>query len=195
MRLDINLATRPYEDAHQFWVRWGSGLGILALGTLLLLFAAVSGWYNARIDRQKISDLRAKIAERDKEKSDAEALLNRPENRTIRDKSQYLNMLITRKAFSWTRAFEDLERVMPSHLHLVSIKPELNDDNQLALKMTVAGDSRDQALELVKRMEESQSFRQTEIASESQGIQSGGDSVKFEISALYVPAHEPRSTR
>jgi hypothetical protein len=84
---------------------------------------------------------------------------------------------------------------MPSRLHLVSIKPELNEDNQLSLKMTVAGDSRDQALELVKRMEESQSFRQTEIASETQGSLSGGDSVKFEIGALYVPVHEPRSAR
>jgi hypothetical protein len=195
MRLDINLATRPYEDAREFWLRWGTGLGVLALLTLILVFTALSGWYNARLDRQKISDLRSKIAERDKERRDAEAVLNRPENRAIRDRSQYLNMLITRKAFSWTRAFQDLERVMPSRLHLVSIKPELNEDNQLSLKMTVAGDSRDQALELVKRMEESQSFRQTEIASETQGSLSGGDSVKFEIGALYVPVHEPRSAR
>jgi Tfp pilus assembly protein PilN len=195
MRLDINLATRPYEDARQFWLRWGSGLAVLGVVTLILVFTALSGWYNARLDRQKINDLRSKIAERDKERIDAEAVLNRPENRAIRDRSQYLNMLITRKAFSWTRAFEDLERVMPSRLHLVSIKPELNEDNQLALKMIVAGDSRDQALELVKRMEESQTFRQTEIASESQTAQAGGDSVKFEISALYVPVHEPRSAR
>jgi type IV pilus assembly protein PilN len=195
MRLDINLATRPYEDSRQFWLRWGSGLGILGLATIILIFTALSGWYNARLDRQKISDLRAKIAERDKEKTDAEAILNRAENRSIRDRSQYLNALITRKAFSWTRALQDLERVMPSRLHVVSIKPELNEDNQLALKMVVAGDSRDQALELVKRMEESKTFRQTEIYSETQSAQERGDSVKFDISALYVPAHEPRSTR
>ena len=30
MRLDINLATRPYEDAREFWVRWGLGVGLLA---------------------------------------------------------------------------------------------------------------------------------------------------------------------
>ena len=193
MRLDINLASRPYEDARQFWLRWGSGLALLALATLILVFAALSGWYNARLDRQKIRDLRAKIAERDQERANAEALLNRPENRTIRDKSQYLNALIARKAFSWTRALEDLERVMPARLHLVSIRPELNEDNQLAIKMQVAGDSREQALELVKRMEESKTFRQTEIFSETQNAQPGSDSVKFEISALYAPAREARS--
>lgn len=195
MRLDINLASRPYEDARQFWLRWGAGVGLLSLVTLLLLFAAFSGWYNARLDRQKINELRTKIAERDHERAAAEATLNRPENRSIRDKSQYLNALIARKAFSWTRAFQDLERVMPPHLHLVSIKPELNDDNQLALKMVVAGGSREQALELVQRMEESKTFRQTAITTESQTNDPSGDSVKFEISALYAPVREVRSSR
>src|SRR5215469_3563302 len=188
MRLDINLASRPYEDVRQFWLRWGAGVGLLSVATLLLLFATFSGWYNARLDRQKINELRAKIAERDHERASAEATLNRAENRSIRDKSQYLNALIARKAFSWTKAFEDLERVMPPHLHLVSIKPDLNEDNQLAIKMVVAGESRQQALQLVQRMEDSRTFRQTAISTETQSTDARGDSVKFEISALYSPA-------
>jgi len=193
MRLDINLASRPYEDVRQFWLRWGAGVGLLSVATLLLLFATFSGWYNARLDRQKINELRAKIAERDHERASAEATLNRAENRSIRDKSQYLNALIARKAFSWTKAFEDLERVMPPHLHLVSIKPDLNEDNQLAIKMVVAGESRQQALQLVQRMEDSRTFRQTAISTETQSTDARGDSVKFEISALYSPAQDGRS--
>ena len=45
--------------------------------------------------------------------------------------SQFLNDLFLRKAFSWTRVFEDLERVMPPRLHVVSIHPATNTDNQL----------------------------------------------------------------
>ena len=141
MRLDINLATRPYEDARQFWLRWGTGLAVLGIVTLALLALTASGWYNARLDRKKIGDLKAQIAERDQERANAEGVLRNRQNRAIRDKSQYLNVLIARKAFSWTKAFEDLEKVMPPRLHLVSIKPQLNDDNQLAIKMVVAGDS------------------------------------------------------
>ena len=194
MRLDINLASRPYEDARQFWLRWGAGVGLLSLVTLLLLFATFSGWYNARLDRQKINELRGKIAERDHERAAAEATLNRPENRSIRDKSQYLNALIARKAFSWTKAFEDLEKIMPGQLHLLSIKPELNEDNQLAIKMSVGGNAREPAIELVKRMEDSQRFRQTAITQEVQQQGQGtGDQVKFEIEALYAPAADVRS--
>lgn len=187
MRLDINLATRRYEDARQFWILWGTALGALGILTLFLLATTISGWYDARLDHRRISELRQKIAERDQERADAEALLGRPENRTIRDKSQYLNELIARKAFSWTRAFEDLERVMPPRIHLVSIQPELNADNQLAIKMVVAGDSPDRAIELVRRMEASQHFRETRIGSQNNNAQQSGDSVEFEITAFYVP--------
>ena len=187
MRLDINLATRRYEDARQFWILCGTALAALGILTLFLLVTTASNWWDARLDHRKISELREKIAGRDKERADAETLLGRPENRTIRDKSQYLNELIARKAFSWTRAFEDLERVMPPRIHLVSIQPELNADNQLAIKMVVAGDSPDRAIELVRRMEASQHFRETRIGSQSNNVQQRGDSVEFDITALYVP--------
>ena len=46
MRLDINLATRPYEDAREFWARWGLGVGLLAIFTLPLL-----GFVDKRLDQ------------------------------------------------------------------------------------------------------------------------------------------------
>ena len=65
MRLDINLASQPYEDARQFWMRWGTAVGALGLLTLVLLALDVTGWVNARRDRQAIAEKRALIAERD----------------------------------------------------------------------------------------------------------------------------------
>ena len=195
MRLDINLATHAYEDSRQFWLRWGTGVAILGLVTLGLLMAAISGWYEARIDRKKINDLRAQIAEREQEQATAEAMLNRPENRAMREKSQYLNELIARKAFSWTQAIETLERLMPPKIHLVSIAPELNEDNQLAIKMVVAGESSDRAIELVHRMEGSRHFRDTHIDQTQQTFQPGSEGVQVSILALYVPTLDEEKTR
>jgi len=185
MRLDINLANRPYEDAGQFWMRWGTALAAVGLFTLLLLTLTVSGWFSARRDRNKVSELRGKIAASDAMRRQAEEFLNRPENRATRDDSQFLNELIERKTFSWTRVLEDLEKVMPARVHLVSIHPELDDDNQLALNMTVAGDSGDKAVELERRMEESLRFTQTHIVAEH--IDVASSSVQFNIKAIYVP--------
>jgi hypothetical protein len=106
-----------------------------------------------------------------------------------------LNELIARKAFSWTKAIEGLEKVMPAKLHLVSIEPQLNEDNQLSIKMVVAGDSPDRGIELVRRMEESKHFKDTRIERQVQMPQQGGDNVQFDINALYVPIVDSGSTR
>jgi type IV pilus assembly protein PilN len=186
MRLDINLASQPYEDARQFWLRWGGALVAMALFTLLLLLGTVSGFFNARRDRIKIADLEHQIAKRDEARRGAEQFLSRPENRATRDQSQFLNQLIERKSFSWTRVLEDMEKVMPPRVHLVSIHPELNEDNQLALKMVVAGDSRARVIELEQRMEESQHFAHPYIEIEQAGTDAK-DPVHFNIIAEYIP--------
>jgi type IV pilus assembly protein PilN len=195
MRVDINLATHAYEDSRQFWLRWGLGVAILGIVTLGLLAATITGWYNARTDRKKINDLRAQIAQREQEQATAEAMLNRPENRVMREKSQYLNELIARKAFSWTQAIETLERLMPAKIHLVSIAPELNEQNELAIKMVVAGEAQERAFELVRKMEGSKHFRETHIDQIQQGTQAGTEGVQVTILALYVPTFDQEKAR
>src|ERR1039458_9461241 len=173
MRLDINLATRPYEDAREFWARWGLGVGLLGVLTLVLLGLAVQGWNHAGRDRHEIARLQEQIAERDKERAKAQAFLDMTANRSTRDQSQFLNGLIQRKAFSWTRVFEDLERVMPPNLHVVSLRPELNEQNQMQLDMKVAGDNRSAAVELVHRMEGSKHFQSAQLLQENQSGDTG----------------------
>ena len=187
MRLDINLASQPYQDAREFWLRWGTALAASCILSLALLVSTVTGWSNARRDRTTIAELRQKIAQRDQLRAQAEEFLNRPENRTTRDESQIINALIERKAFSWTRLLEDMEKVMPPGVHLVSIQPKLDVENQLAVKMIVAGSSRDRAIELAHRMEESRHFTQTSIEKEAYAQSQNGDSVQFDIAAIYVP--------
>ena len=189
MRLDINLASQPYEDARQFWMRWGTAVGAVAVLTLVLLALDTTGWINARRDRTAIAEKRAMIVDRDQLRANAERILSLPQNRSTRDQSQFLNELIERKAFSWTRVLENLEKVMPPRVHLISINPQLDEDNQLGLKMTVAGDSRDRAIELARRMEESRRFSQTNIISErtEPSNVSNGDTEQFDIVAVYIP--------
>jgi type IV pilus assembly protein PilN len=194
MRLDINLASQPYEDARQFWLRWGTALAMAAILTLALLTITITDWLTARVDHATMANYRTQIAQRDRKRQQAEEFLNRPENRATRDQSQFLNGLIERKSLSWTHVLEDLEKVMPARVHLVSIHPEMDEDNQLTLKMIVAGDSRERAIELARRMEESQRFTQTYIETEHAAAVGSGDAVQFNISGVYVPEAAPAAT-
>jgi type IV pilus assembly protein PilN len=191
MRLDINLATRPYEDAREFWVRWGLGVVVLGVLTLLLIGWTVSDWRKAGKDRQDIAYLEREIADRDKEREKAQAYLDLTANRSTRDQSQFVNSLIQRKSFSWTRVFEDLEQVMPSPLHVVSLRPELNDQNQVELEMRVAGDTRSAAIELVHRMEGSKHFQGTQLETETQAGENGRNIVIATVVTIYVPDEVP----
>src|SRR4029077_4519279 len=114
MRLDINLASQPYEDARQFLLRWGTALVAGAVLTLALLAITVNGWFAARRDHVTIASYRAQIAPRDRTRQQAEVFPNRPEKRHTGDQSQLLNGLIERKTLSWTHVLEDLEKVMPT---------------------------------------------------------------------------------
>jgi len=189
MRISINLASQPYQDARRFWLRWGGALAALGIFTLVLVYWAAAGLFVAAKDRSLIRQREEQIAQREAQKQRAQATLNLPQNRNTRDRLQFLNDLFQRKSFCWTRVFEDLERVMPAQLHVVSIQPAMSSGNQLEIKLMVAGESRERALELVRKMESSQRFRQTEIEQESvQTGQNAGDNVQFTISAIYVPA-------
>src|SRR5271168_3991209 len=193
MRLDINLATRPYEDAREFWMRWGLLVGVLGGLTLALLVFTVHGWTTAGRDRHEIARLQGLIAQRDQERANDQAVLDMPANRSTRDQSQFLNGLIQRKSFSWTRVFEDLERVMPPNLHVVSLRPEPTDQNQMQLDMKVAADSYSAAVDLVHRMETSRHFQSAQLVSVGQN--STGTGVAASLIAIYVPDPPERANK
>ncbi len=186
MRARINLATQPYEDARQFYVHWGGLLLLLVVITAVLIGLVVRSHNASRDIARKVAKERGQIAEIDRERAAAEAILNRPENRDVRDKSRFLNALIARKAFSWTQVFSDLEQIVPPRVRVVSIHPEVNTSNQLEIHLEAIGDSREKAIELVRRMEESPTFREPQVRSERNetGTVPG---VNFIIVAQYVP--------
>lgn len=192
MRLDLNLATRPYEDAREFWMRWGSALAVLALVTLALVGWTVRSWMNAGRDRHAISQLEAQIHERDTERTRAQAYLEMAANRSTRDQSQFLNGLIQRKAFSWTRVFEELEKVMPTNAHVVALHPEINEQGQLQLDMKLVGESRAPAVELIHRMESSKHFQNPQLVQEATAGENG-TAVTATVATIYVPDLPDRS--
>jgi hypothetical protein len=89
--------------------------------------------------------------------------------------------------------FEDLEQVMPRDLHVVSLRPELNDQNQVELSMKVAGDSRSAAVELVHRMEGSKHFQGAQLVQEALSGESGTGVAAIVVS-IYVPDSIDRSS-
>ena len=192
MRVAINLASQPYEVASEYKRRMT--MVIAALGALAVLLAGYIVYQRVRsrgIDRQ-LATLQQEMNTLDREEAQARAILNKPANRVIADQSAFLNDLFARKSLSWTRIFSEMERIVPPGLHVVSMKPEYAaKSNDLVLRIVVATDSRDRAVELVRHMEKSSHFRQPQVVAETvlgnTGAQSAGTgNIQFDIAAIYV---------
>jgi len=198
MRLNINLASQPYEAARRFAIQWGSIIAVLSLVTIGLVGIAASSYMRSRPVIKQRHELEAKIAELDREKRTAEDKLNLPGNRDTRDKSHFLNMLIARKAFSWTQVFAELEKLMPARVHVVSIRPDFTPNNQLQIHLEAIGDTREKANDLVRQLEKSPAFRAPQVREEKddtgQGSNSQNVGVQFVIVADYVPNLEKPRT-
>jgi type IV pilus assembly protein PilN len=193
VRLNINLATKPYQDVRRVLLQWGGLVLLLAVCTVALAWTAVSVWRESRTVNAKISGLESEIAALDKQRDQAVEVLRLPQNSSVVDDSKFLNGLIARKSFSWTRVFMQLEQIMPPKLHVVSILPELQPKtNTVEVHLTVAGTSRDAAVELVKHLERSPSFRDARITEEAEAHDKDNiDTVRFQLTAVYVPQVAP----
>jgi type IV pilus assembly protein PilN len=192
MRLNINLASQPYEAARFYRRRMGALVIGLAVVTALLVGYIVYQRAQSRDINKQLSAVRREIGSLDAEDAQARALLGKPVNRDIADQSQFLNELFARKALSWTRVFTEMERIVPPNLHVVSMKPEYTKTNDLMVRVVVATDSRDRAVELVRRMEKSNHFRQSQVMAEAVTANSsdqtaGPGNIQFDIAAIYIP--------
>jgi type IV pilus assembly protein PilN len=188
MRIEINLATRPYQDERRFYRNWGSALLLSILLTAFMVFISFRHYVNTQREWIEARQTEAKLAELRKQEAQAQQILAQPENRGTRDRSYFLNAAIIRKSFSWTRLMEDMERVMPAGLRVVSIAPGI-DRNHFVLKLQVQGQRRETAIELLRNMEKSPHFRAPEIGSETHtDTRNGEGGVKTTISTAYLPA-------
>lgn len=189
MRFDLNLATHPYEDSRRFYTQWIPALAVLAALAIGLSWFAYSQYAEYRRQNQELSDLQSQIREWEKVKAEASEVLARPDNSGTRDQAAYLNDLFRRKAFSWTQVMADLEKIMPAQVQVASIKPTLTPEGALEFSLIVNTRRRDQAIELVRRMEGSPRFVFPEIRAERTQAQgaAGQSEYSAEISALYRP--------
>lgn len=191
MRLKINLASQPYEDARHFLTQWLAVLGVLFLIAVVLSYAVITRWHQYRVMSSNIARERQILADLENKQRLDVAILNKPENMDVRERSEYLNNLILRKEVSWTKIFTDLEKMMPAHLRVLAVQPKV-EDGQIMINMQLGGDSRERAAELVRRMEKSTVFHNAYVTTEvdaqaAAGGPAQGDPMRFQVTAEYVP--------
>jgi Tfp pilus assembly protein PilN len=191
MRVNLNLASQKYEDVRRFLsIAWMSIAGL----SLLVLILAVLSWINFNDTKNsgaRISDLKQKITALQEKRAAAEAIENRPENRDVNEQKNFWNAEIEKKRFSWTQILNDLQKLMPGRAYVSSVAPSLGPDNVFKVKLLIVGEKYENALELVKKMENSERFHNPKIIAErvAKDRQSGAtQQFEIEIETAYIPS-------
>src|SRR5436853_1661909 len=153
MRMHINLASEPFRRDRPLVV--GSvAVGAMLVGLLVMLVVL------AIRERDRSAEARDAIARTQKqmdtlgrERAKLEGILRQQQNAEVLNRSVFLNALLMRKGVSWTRIYNDLEQVTPPNVRLITVRPQINGANELALDMVVASQSVDSILNFVMQLE------------------------------------------
>jgi hypothetical protein len=158
MRVDLNLATKPFGRSRLFWTLSAAAgliLGVIAAGLLW------SYWQAGRLPPElanREAQLQAELGALSREESEAMASLRAPETVEVYNRSSFLNQLLTRKGISWTRTFGDLEAVLPPRVLVMQVRPEVTFDNKVQLEMQVGAEAPADFIEFLKALESSEVF-------------------------------------
>ena len=121
--LELNLASRPFRNNVPIWA------GLAALSFVVVAFSAWNAHAYIHASGQ-LDTLRASIGSVDRQMADlarrdmeAEKAAKAFDLKTLRAQAAYANEILLRRGLSWTRLFNQLEKVVPYEVHATSIRP------------------------------------------------------------------------
>jgi hypothetical protein len=186
----VNLSSRPFRNRRLFWIAIlllfiiPSYLGLNAIGKL----TSIEG---------QISELNATIKKRE---ADLNKVAKPVTTKVTISTDQNLQLvaaseLIARRAFSWSRLLDDIERNLPANVRVLrvavsQIQPDERDgrigknDNAATLALTVIGKSGNDVTAMINKFHDSGRFKVSPISKKS--IE-GTEDVEFDLRVEYFP--------
>jgi Tfp pilus assembly protein PilN len=165
MKFPLNLASQPFHKDRPILFASGA-VALLMVGSLILLVSlALAGRHRSKDTRRAIAQLDHQIGQAAAEQARLDALIRRPENAEVLERSLGLNLLLYRKGISWTRLFSDLEKTLPPTVRLVQIRPQVVSENEVYLDMVVAAQAPAPVYEMLADLESSDVFGETKVYS------------------------------
>lgn len=164
MKISINLSSEPFRRDRP-WVVATIAMGSLLLVTLAALtYLAVAGRDEAMDARQEAQKARDQLTALTQVQNALQQQLYQPQNAEVIERSVFLNKLLLRKGISWTRIFADLEKVLPYKVRIIQVRPAITTTNDVYLEMDVASQTSEPVIDMLMRMEGSEQFGATHVA-------------------------------
>jgi len=134
-------------------------VSVLLIGSLTALIVLANA-DNAQLAdvRKDVAQLKKQIAAAGKQQAEFDAVIRRPENAEVLERSVFLNTLLYRKGISWTRILADMEKTMPPNVKMLNIQPYVTGKSQITLNLEVGSEGPEPVIAFYKALEGSPLF-------------------------------------
>jgi len=163
MKVGVNLASEPFRRDRPLIVASVAVAALMVVSLALLIYLATGERERAAEARGSMDRLQKQLETISREDLKYQAVLRRPENAEVLERSLFLNTLLMRKGVSWTRIFEDLEKVTPHNVRLISVRPQITSRNELILDMWVASTATEPVNTFIMQLEQAPQFGSTTV--------------------------------
>jgi len=189
MKISVNLATMS-SPRDRYALAWALPLTLAgAIGLVMLSYAAVRNYREYEKMRKQISALSLQKEHLFNKENVLKKELERPQEKTVYRKVQYVNGLIEKKRFSLTQVTESVNKLLPPTVRLSSMAlthaKEATESTQV--RFIVVGKSEEALEAFLSNLEESPDFQEFTVS--TQGFRHSdapGAGVTISCMASYV---------
>lgn len=182
--LRTNLATRPFYNQRALRV----AIGIVALVAVVLsvynaarVMSLTAG--NAELS-SRASTAETRVQELASESRRIREALNRADVTATEAAAREANLLIDRRAFSWTALFNRFEETLPGDVRIMAVQPQVDKDGRFVLAINVTSRSVEAVDTFITELEKSGAFHNTLAVSEQ--LQQD-DTFRSVLQTFYTP--------
>jgi hypothetical protein len=181
-----NLATRPFYNvrAVQTWIFVAAAVVVAATAfnvSRVLKYSRSDTRLatQASTDEARATDLRRQAAR-------LRAAVDPKQLEFRAGEARLANELIDRRTFSWTELFNRFETTLPDDVRIASVRPHIDKDRQIVLRIHVVAHGVDDVNQFIENMEETGAFAKL-LPHEDHPNDKG--EFEADIETLYRPAH------
>ena len=157
--LRTNLATRPFYNERA--VTTGIAVVVLIVTALsafnALQVASLNRENNEYVARAEAADRRA--VELRQQAEVVRQSLNKAELTAVQAAAREANLLIDRRAFSWTDLFNKFEETLPADVRIAAVQPQIDEDGRMLVAINVIYRRVEDVNEFADRLVDTGEFR------------------------------------
>ena len=166
LKVPLNLASKPFFNNRKFYAATLLlGLFLVGLSAANLLLYLAHRSQSLRLNRE-LADQTAEARKLEQEQQEIWARLQRPETEDFLDLVDYLNPLIARRTFSWTRFLNQLEDLVPHRVQIVTIAPRIVE-SEIVVEIFCNARSGADYIEFISRLEADSDFYEVNLLTEN----------------------------